>query len=509
MRFTLTIKKQNISRNGKIIGRPVGSKIKKPVIKKEKKIFTPCSLKQQLVLQENSVDILLTGGGAGSGKSFLSLLKAADMTKDPAAKVMVLRLSYPMLKDLISASKQIYPHFGGVYKTQARTWIFPNGAEIDFKAMPKDLYEVQGWERTAYICDEAAEFQLEDILALMTRLRSTTYKGKMSILLTCNPSKSSYLLDFVQFSLDDEGVPKEGTEYKTRYFVVQDGKIRWADSDEELTAKYGVGLTRGVDFVPMKFKFIPMLCTDNQVLMKQDPAYVGRLLATSRVNMLRLLKGSWYAKAENAGYFRREMVRELDLPPENVISRARGYDLAATMPSESNPNPDWTASVLMSKTPNGYVVEHVERYRLLTHSVLERIVETARRDREIYGEDIPVYIPKDGGSGGAIAAAYFVKTLTEQGVTCKVEVVSGHQGKLARMQPFLALAEAGLVSVVKGDYLEDWYNELEDYEDGKRNQKDDMFDATATSCKAVMRTQVMPTFTIPSLTQPSPIATIG
>ena len=70
---------------------------------------------------------------AGSGKSFLSLLKAVRLVEDPAAKVMVLRLSYPMLKDLISASKQIYPHFGGIYKAQQRTWVFKNGAEIDFK----------------------------------------------------------------------------------------------------------------------------------------------------------------------------------------------------------------------------------------------------------------------------------------------------------------------------------------------------------------------------------------
>lgn len=38
--------------------------------KKEVKVFKPCSPKQQMFLKENKVDILLAGGGAGSGKVF-------------------------------------------------------------------------------------------------------------------------------------------------------------------------------------------------------------------------------------------------------------------------------------------------------------------------------------------------------------------------------------------------------------------------------------------------------
>ena len=109
----------------------------------ETPVFGPCSIKQRTVLLEDEVDVLAVGGGAGSGKSCLSLLKAAKLVEDPAAKIMIIRLSYPMLKDLIDASKKIYPYFGGIYKAQAKLWVFPNGAEIDFKAMPKDLYEVQ------------------------------------------------------------------------------------------------------------------------------------------------------------------------------------------------------------------------------------------------------------------------------------------------------------------------------------------------------------------------------
>ena len=76
------------------------------------------------------------------------------------------------------------------------------------------------------------------------------------------------------------------------------------------------------------------------------------------------------------------------------------------------------------------------------------------------------------------------------------------------MQPFLSLAEAGLVDVVEGDWNDMWFNELEDFEDGNRQQKDDMWDATATATKALLRNITVPTFSLPILTQPSPIPTI-
>jgi hypothetical protein len=39
--------------------------------KEKRKVFAPSSLKQQLVLQENEVDIMLTGGGRQSCASTL------------------------------------------------------------------------------------------------------------------------------------------------------------------------------------------------------------------------------------------------------------------------------------------------------------------------------------------------------------------------------------------------------------------------------------------------------
>jgi len=471
----------------------------------KKKIWGPGSEKQRLVLIENEVDICLTGGSAGSGKSYLSLLKAAGLVADPAARIMILRLSYPMLKDLISASKQIYPHFGGVYKTQARTWVFKNGAEIDFKAMPRDLYEVQGWERTTYIVDESAEFQLEDILALMGRLRSATYKGKLSLLLTCNPSKTSYLLDFVQFSLDSEGVPLPGTEHKIRYFVVQNNHVKWADTPEELYEKYGQGLKLGTEFVPLKFKFIPMHCTDNTALMKADPGYVGRLLSAPRVNVLRLYHGSWYATVMGSSMVSEDMFEIVEHPPVNPISKIRSWDLASSIPNEANQfKCDWTAGVLMSKDAFGnFYIEDVVRFQKQIDGVLKTIKEVAWQD----GLDITQTIPSDPGQAGKVAVKFYTTFLAEHGITTKVDGSNPHASKVTRFGPFASVAANGSVKIVKGDWNRDFFDEV-CFFNGDRKNHDDQADATSSAFTHLAKQVTIPTFSIPSLTQNSPIPTI-
>jgi predicted phage terminase large subunit-like protein len=478
-------------------------------VKEKRKIFAPSSIKQQLVLQENNVDILLTGGGAGSGKSFLLLLKAVHAAiNDPAAKIMILRLTYPMLKDLISASKQIFPHFGGVYKTQARTWIFPNSSEIDFKAMPKDLYEVQGWERTTYVCDEAAEFQKSDILALMTRLRSTTYKGKLAIWLSCNPSKTSWLREVVDYSLDFEGVPLAGTEYKTRHFVVQNSDFKWADSEDELYEKYGQGLKKGVEFVGMKFKFIPMLCTDNMVLMKQDPAYVGRLLATSRVNMLRLLRGSWEAAIEGSTVVTEDLFEIVDHPPINPKCKYIGWDLASSIPNEANQfRADYTVGVLASKDEFGnFYIEDVVRFQRQIDGVLTGIKDFAWKS----GLDVLNILPSDPGQAGKVASRFYTTHLAGFGVGTRVENSNPHSNKLTRFQPFASLAHNNLIKIVRGSWNKDYLDELCTFtgERSSGNVHDDQCDATSTVINQLARTQTIPTFVVPSLTKSSPVPTI-
>lgn len=484
-------------------------------VRPERPVYGPCSLKQQLILLDNSTDILLCGGGAGGGKSHTCLTKALEYIKDPAARVLIVRRTYPQLKisgGLWDESKKIYRHFNGVPKVQKLTWEFKNGATIQFAALPDDLSEWQGLQASHILVDESAEFTQEEILFLVSRLRAAEYKGHLNVTMTCNPSRDSFLYEWVKYSLDETtGIPVEGTENVIRYFINIAGTLYWSSiSKEDLWEKYGepMGLIREhedekrINFLPMSFRFIPLTIYDNPILLKNNPQYLANLLSQPRVNQLRYLHGSWTARAEGSGFFRREWVTFVDHPPAIVHKRVRSWDFAASVPSETNPNPDWTAGVKMSRDKLGYYyIEDVNRFRKLSDGVIKEVIQTAVNDGL---SDCLVTIPKDPGAGGKTANSFQLRTLAENGVTASSVVVSGHSGKISRFTPFCTLAESGYVRVVRGDWNEAWLTELEHFE-GLRTQKDDQVDATSDAFNTISKTVVLPTIRLPNMEQNSPI----
>lgn len=484
----------------------------------EQLVFGPCSLKQQLILLDDSTDILLCGGGAGGGKSHTCLTKALKYINDPAARVLIVRRSFPMLKlagGLIDESKGIYPHFNGEFNVQNSTWTFKNGAKIQFAPIPDKIAEWQGLQATNILVDEAAEFTQEEILFLIGRLRGARYKGHLDVTMTCNPNRSSFLFEWVKYSLDEAtGVPRPGTENIIRWFINFGGVMYWAESPDELWEKHGKPLgmireheqTERINFHPKSFRFIPLTIYDNPILLKNNPGYLANLLSQPRVNQLRFLHGSWTAKAIGSGFFNRDWVKIVDHPTVNPTGCVRSWDLAASIPSESNPNPDWTAGVKMSRSKIGmYRIEDVNRFRKLTDGVVAEIIDTAHKDGL---DDVQVTLPKDPGAGGKVANSFYLRTLAENGIAAKSVVVSGHSGKIQRFLPFCALAESGCVEMVRGDWNEPFLAELEDFI-GDRNQKDDQVDATSDAFNTLSKQIQLPTFALPTMEMGSPVPKIS
>lgn len=470
-------------------------------------VLGPCSIKQREVLMDTTTSMLLVGGGAGGGKTYLALLKALKFCADPAARVLIVRLTYPAIKaigGLVDESQQIYPQFGAEWRVQPLEWRFPNGAIIKFCAMPTNRQEVQGWQATNMIIDEGAEFQLEDILALKERLRGARYKGKLSITITCNPNRNSWLFPFVEYCLDEYGVPKAGTEEITRHFIVREGKVLWGDTVDELYENHGYGLNRDpakgkVTFRPTSFRFIPMDIYSNPVLLKNNPDYLSNLLSGTRVSQLRFLHGSWTAVPEGASVFNRDWIKFVDHPPVNPEKRIRSWDVAHSVPSETYANPDYTAGVLMSRTKLGsYCIEDVQRFRKLTDGVMKEIIDVSTN---LDGTDIPVTFPKDNG-GGKAASAFFLRAFAEAGMNVRGIGITGHNSKMQRFLPFCTLAESGCVTMVRGEWNEAFLTELE-YFDGTRGIKDDQVDATADAFNTLAKQVTMPSIYVPDMSMAS------
>lgn len=451
---------------------------------------------------------------AGGGKSYICLTKFLGCLDDPNFRGTIFRKTAPQLQangGLVDTSYQIYPSFGGVYKAQQKKWIFKSKAVIAFAALndDRDLPNWQGSQLTNVLVDEAAEFTEKQILFLLSRMRSATYKGKLQMILSANPDINSYLFEWVKPLLDpDTGIPKPGTENIVRWFVNAEGKLRWGDSVEELYDKWGKGKTLGEDFIPKSFKFVPLTVWDNKPLLQNNPEYLANLLSMGRVEQDRFLRGSWTARPDSIGsYWKRKWCKVIypnEVPLDCTYVRA--YDFAGTEPSEALPNPDYTASVKLgkSKSTGEYFIVDVTRFRKRTADVLQEVIATAREDGI---DNCTVVIPCDLAAAGKFANSYFIKTLAEAGIPAKSEVISGHANKLTKFLPFASICEGGLVKCVKADWNEDFFLELEQFAGGSRKLKDDQVDAAASAFKQLAKQNTLPVFSLnmPEWSKSSPL----
>lgn len=319
---------------------------------------------------------------------------------------------------------------------------------------------------------------------------------KPKMMMTANPDYDSFLRKWLEGAgyLDEDGLPLKEMDGVRTWFVRQGNDMIWAKSEEELLERYGE------DCGPMSFVFLPATCLDNPVLLARDKSYLSKLKALPRVERMRLLEGSWYAKEEGASLWRREWVEEVDHVQIKPANRVRCWDLACTLVNEKNTAPDFTASVLMSRTEKAeYVIEDVMRFRGRHGDVLQMILQKAAED----GPQVTQVVPRDPGVAGAAYAQDLVRYITEAGFPARAIPVSGRGGKLDRFAPFASACAGGMVKIVKrcANDLENkiyknndfFYDELERF-DGSRNIKDDMVDSCSDCFTMLSKRVFIPDF---------------
>jgi predicted phage terminase large subunit-like protein len=348
--------------------------------------------------------------------------------------------------------------------------IFPHGAVLKFSHLQyaSNIYDWKGSQLSFCAFDEASEFTEEMITYLISRMRNAHVDYKPQLFLTTNPDYNCFLRLWIQdFYLDDIGIPKEETSGVKRYFFRQGNTMLWYNSLEQAEQVHGRGDESGI----MSFTFIPATCRDNPPLLKAQPSYISNLMSLPRVEMERLLLGSWFARVEASQMWKREWIELVDFPCARPVKRVRSWDLAFTKPSEQNRDPDWTRGVLMSKDKtNVYTIEDVASLRDRVHNVEQLIFQTAIRD----GTDTIITIPKDPNAAAGAYARDLQRKLSEMGFT--VRLVAPVKSKLTRFAPFASVTQAGFVQVVKADWNKDFFEELEQFDGEKSKKKDDQCD---------------------------------
>lgn len=434
----------------------------------------------QEVFLSSPADIAIYGGAAGSGKSWSILMEPLrHVTTNREFAAVCFRRNLTQVKNpggLWDESLKLYPYLAGTPISHIYEWKWSGGGKVKFAHLEHEdtVLDWQGSQIPLLLFDELTHFSQSMFFYMLSRNRSMC-GVRPYVRATCNPDADSWVAEFISWWIDqDTGYPIYERSGKLRWFIRLYDSIIWADTREELIEKYGP------DTEPKSVTFVPAKLEDNQELMKADPGYRANLMAMSRVERERLLHGNWKIRPASGMYFRRSEVTIIDTIPTDVIGWVRRWDLAATEPSESNPDPDWTAGVLMGKRPNGkFVIAHVVRDRIKSAKVRELVKRMAVNDEALFQQVlnrkilVKVVIPQDPGQAGVDQADSYVKEL----VGHNVKTIRETGDKIVRADPYAAQWQAGNVELVKGPWNEAFLAEHESFGDGVGH--DDQVDAGA------------------------------
>lgn len=419
-------------------------------------------------------DITLYGGSAGGGKSYALLLDPLRHinVKDFYA-IMFRRQATEIVKPggLLDDSKKIYPLLGAQYLSSTKTWVFPSGAKVVFMGLDHvdDVEALKGLQVSRVYFDELTAFDEVMFWYPQTRIRNTNgISGKTKA--TTNPQSSGFVKELISWYIDEDGFAINERSGVIRYFVRDEGgEILWFDTEYE-AAVYSVEELghNPKDVAVTSFTFIRSTLEDNPSLGSD---YRRRLLSMPAKERAELLGGNWSFDATSGTYFKREWTEVVDrAPPMKRVCRS--WDIAGTPVSAANRNPDYTAGVKIGLGVDGYFyILDVTRFRDSIGEVKNTIRRIANKD----GSDCTITIPIDPNASGKHAFEDHVRNL----IGFKVKKAKTEKSKMTRFEPFASHAENGQIRVVKGDWNNDFFRELEAFTGGERSKKDDQVDATS------------------------------
>jgi len=462
------------------------TKTKPEPVKEEKEQEKEREIRPQPGPQEaflsSPADIIIYGGSAGSGKSFVLLLEPLRHIQVRGFTSTIFRRTYPQIMNeggLWSTSQEIYSYAGGKPREADLRWKFKNGNSIKFSHLEyeKSKQEYQGSQICYIAFDELTHFSESTFFYMLSRNRSTC-GIKPYMRATCNPDPDSWVAKFIAWYINqDTGYPIPERSGVIRYFVRHLDNIYWADSEAELWDKVQ-DMMPEEDYHPLSFTFIAARLDDNPALIKKDPGYRGRLMALPLVERERLLGGNWKIEYTAGTMFRREWfkpIKRSEVPYEVEviderspefgrrragerkkkirIRKVRWWDTAGTDPNPENKDPDWTAGLLMGELEGRFYLIDLQHDRI-SQAGMEAMMESTA---ELDGVEVDIGLEVEPGSAGKREADRLKRTIFS-GHTFRGERSTGD--KVTRAKAFSSACENGLVYMVEGDWNAEYLNDM-------------------------------------------------
>lgn len=165
--------------------------------------------------------------------------------------------------------------------------------------------------------------------------------------------------------------------------------------------------------------------------------------------------------------FKRQWFEIVEEVPAN-LNKVRYWDLAATEVGK-NKDPDWTVGSLLGEKDGIYYILDIRRMRGTPLEVERLVKQTVMVD----GLGIPIYIEQEPGASGKGEIDHYRREVLK-GFDFHEDLKAS--SKEIRARPVSASAEAGNVKFLRGNWNEDFLDEIESFPEGEH---DDQVDAVS------------------------------
>lgn len=376
-------------------------------------------------------DEALYGGAAGGGKSDALLMSALQFVNVPGYAAILFRRTYTDLllpEGLMNRAEEWLGPTDAKWSEKNKTWKFPSNATLTFGYLEieKHKFRYQGAAFQSIGFDELTQFTESQYRYLFSRLRRL---------------EDSYVPLRMRSASNPGG---EGHEWVKQRFIIE-------------------GPTKGRPFIPATLD-------DNPYLDREE--YVKSLNKLDPTTREQLLKGDWTA-AQPGNMFQRSWFGIVEEAPAKM-KRVRYWDLAATE-AKAGKDPDYTAGVLMGELEGIYYILNIIRVRESAKAVEDLVRQTAELD----SKEVMVFMEQEPGSAGKSSIDHYRRNVLK-GFPFWSKKTTG--SKTMRAAPLASASEAGNVKLVRGAWIGDFLDEVEQFPLGAH---DDMVDA-ASGCFEIL-----------------------
>lgn len=450
----------------------------------------PNSAPQHAFLYIDQTREALYGGAAGGGKSSALLSAALQYVDVPGYSALLLRRTFRDLNQpdaLIPRSKDWLAGTDATWNGNDSRWTFPSGATLTFGYLQHedDKLQYQGAAFQFIGFDELTQFSETQYTYLFSRCRRP--------------------------KVPEDAPPEQVERIKALSKVplrVRSASNPGGPGHEWVKSRFGLYRLEGdgqdADYIchrpewmaespPHKRRvFIPAKVSDNKAL--DEESYRDNLSELDHHTRTQLLGGDWESRPPG-DLFRREWFEVVDTIPEDC-RWVRFWDLAATEPSDANPDPDWTVGLRMGKGSDGiYYIEDIVRDRQRPAGVANMRRAAADRD----GAGTAIYVEQEPGSSGKAVVDEWIEALHDR-------KVKGHRNtgnKWDRASVVSSKAEHSLIKVKRAPWNAAFFAEVEEFREDNSHAHDDQVDGLSGAYAVLSNTKPIPDVGPVSITGPS------